>query len=253
MCVRPRRLHGQRHVLAQTQRRGSGRRPPRRRVVPAVHLGQEPAQDRGLHLVQPRVDADRARTSACRASRGTAASAAARRPPRWRRSPCRRRPSPGRFLVGKNENVADVAVACRPGSRRSVAPKAWAASSIRAMPCRSASSRKAAQVGRLAEDVHGHRSARVRSVMAASAAAGSRQSVTGSMSANTGVAPRAGDRLGGREERVGGGHDLVAGADAERLQRPARARRCRWRRRPRGRSRPTPPPPPRAPARSGRG
>ena len=32
--------------------------------------------------------------------------------------------------------------------------------------------------------------ARVRSLMAASAAAGSRQSVTGSMSANTGVAPR---------------------------------------------------------------
>ena len=59
----------------------------------------------------------------------------------------------------------------------------------------------------------------VRGVMRAATSAGSRFSVTGSMSANTGVAPDAGDRLGGRVERERGADHLVAGADAHRLER----------------------------------
>ena len=96
-------------------------------------------------------------------------------------------PIAGRFLLGKNENVAaspNVPTG-RPSQR---APYAWAASSISASPCRSAISRSAGRSAgwpqRCTATI-----ARVRSVTAASTAAGSRLNVAGSMSANTGRAP----------------------------------------------------------------
>ena len=89
--------------------------------------------------------------------------------------------------MGKNENVetSPQLPALCPSK---LAPNAWAASSISAIPCRSASSRNAPQSPGCPK-MCTSTIARVRSVTAASAATGSRQSVTGSMSAKTGVAP----------------------------------------------------------------
>ena len=96
-------------------------------------------------------------------------------------------PKAGKFLVGKNENVArsPKLPALRPSS---VAPNAWAASSITARPWRLATSRRPG-ISAGPPNTCTATMARVRSVTAASAACGSRLNVPGSMSANTGVAP----------------------------------------------------------------
>ncbi len=67
----------------------------------------------------------------------------------------------------------------------------------------------------------------VRSVIAASTAAGSRLNVSGSMSANTGVAPVSATELRRRREREGRDDDLVARADAGGEQAEVQARGAR--------------------------
>ncbi len=90
-------------------------------------------------------------------------------------------------MVGKNENVA-ASPSAPQGSSPSRAPIAWAASSSRAIPC-------FWQIARSAGASNGWpkmstaSTARVRGVIAASTACGSRQKLSRSMSAKTGVAP----------------------------------------------------------------
>ena len=74
-----------------------------------------------------------------------------------------------------------------------------------------------AQVGGLAEDVDGHhgpRALRDRRLGRVRVEAQGHRVDVGEHRRRAAAC----DRLGGREERVGGGHDLVPGADAERLQ-----------------------------------
>ena len=87
-------------------------------------------------------------------------------------------PSANRFLVGKKLNVEAMLVAIP------VAPKACAASSITGRPKRRSSSTGAGRPNRCTG-----MSAFVRGVILRSTSAGSMLSVTGSMSAKTGVAP----------------------------------------------------------------
>ena len=69
--------------------------------------------------------------------------------------------------------------------------------------------------------------AAVRGVIAAATAAGSRQKLSGSMSAKTGSAPTSRTALARGGERERRHDDLVAGADAERHAGSAAAPRCR--------------------------
>ena len=96
-------------------------------------------------------------------------------------------PKAGKFLVGKNENVArsPKLPAPRPPS---VAPKACAASSITARPWRPATSRRPGMSAGPPKTCTATM-ARLRSVTAASTDCGSRLNVARSMSANTGIAP----------------------------------------------------------------
>ena len=138
-------------------------------------------------------------------------------------------PIAGRFLLGKNENVAASpnVPRARPSQR---APYACAASSISARPCRSAISRSA---GRSAGWPHrctatiGPRALGDRRVDRGRVEVERGRVDVGEHRAGAG----AGDRLGRGVERVGGADDLVARADQERPRAPGSARRCRWRRR----------------------
>jgi hypothetical protein len=100
----------------------------------------------------------------------TASSVHATRPPS---------PSAKRFFVGKKLNVEQTPVVATPS-----APNAWAASSRSGMPSAASSPRGAGRPKRWTGTI-----AFVRSVIRPETSAGSRLSVTGSMSANTGVAP----------------------------------------------------------------
>ena len=120
----------------------------------------------------------------------------------------------GHVLGGVEAERGDVARGRPPGSPSYDAPWACAASSSRSRPWRSAT------LGQPVPARPGGRrggpgcTAAVRGVTAAATASGSRQNVSGSMSANTGVAPGHGDGVGGRGERERGDDDLVARPDA---------------------------------------
>ncbi len=100
----------------------------------------------------------------------TASSIAATRPPS---------PSANRFLVGKKLNVEQMPVVAIPS-----APNAWAASSISGSPSAASSASGAGRPKRCTGMI-----ALVRGVIRRATSSGSRLSVTGSMSAKTGVAP----------------------------------------------------------------
>ena len=88
-------------------------------------------------------------------------------------------PSAKRFFVGKKLNVDAAPVVATPR-----APNAWAASSMIGTPIAASASRSAGRPNRCTGMI-----ARVRSVTFAATSSGSTLSVTGSMSAKTGVAP----------------------------------------------------------------
>ena len=96
-------------------------------------------------------------------------------------------PIPGKFLVGKKLNVArSPNVAISPSASR--APNAWAQSSTTLSPCSAAIAMIAGMSAGWPKMWTG-RIARVAGPIFARTASGSRQYVTGSTSANTGVAP----------------------------------------------------------------
>ena len=101
-------------------------------------------------------------------------------------------PSANRFFVGiEAERRADPGRRDL-GRRRTPAPRPRSSARPSAASSASGAGRPKRCTGMIAF---------VRGVICAATSAGSRLSVTGSMSAKTGVAPRAGDRLGGRVER----------------------------------------------------
>ena len=101
----------------------------------------------------------------------SSSSVAATRPPS---------PSANRFLVGKKLKVESAPPGATPG-----APKACAASSTIGIPSSARPASGITRPNRCTGMI-----ARVRSVTRAATSSGSRLSVTGSMSAKTGVAPR---------------------------------------------------------------
>ena len=196
------------HELAQTElgvARSGGATP----FVPAGELRQEdragtrPAARRAASCSR------RGRTPACRSSRGrrgastrsaSSSSSVATSPPSPRQK---------RFFVGIEAERRDRAVLARPRARRRPAPRPRA---------RGRRARRSGRTSIIRPNRCTGMIARVRSVTFAAASSRSRLSVTGSISAKTGVAPRRDDRLGGRVEGEGGADDLVARPDAERLE-----------------------------------
>ena len=185
-------------------------------VVPAVDQRQQLEQDGGLQLVEARVVADVGERllvlGAVEAQHAAHAVDLARcrvviRPPS---------PKPGRFLVGKNENVAASPIAPQ-RTPSSAAPNACAASSITGRPCLP-DRHERRHVGRVAEQVHRHDRAGARRDRGLDGGR-DRGCRSRPRCRRRPASPDRGDRLGRRVERERGADDLVAGLDAERAQR----------------------------------
>ena len=191
----------------RSARRRRGGRRTRRRGAGAARAGSRPAARRGGSCGRP------ARTCSCRASRGSAASAGARRARRRRVVTAPPSPKQGRFFEGKNENVASVP--SEPGRPASVSePADCAASSITGTPSASISATGATLPNRCTAST-----ARVRGRERGAHGVGGHAGRLGVDVAEHGPRARVDDRLRGGVEGERGDDDVVARADAERAQR----------------------------------